>query len=260
MNTVLGRRFCVLHEPEGRARGGILHVPAFAEEMNKSRRMVSLQAKAFAKAGYATLVMDLFGCGDSDGLLDGATAEIWLDDIATALKWLAFRVDAPVSVWGLRTGCLLAVEAASRCERPLDQAVFWQPVMVGETFMSQFLRLKVASEMMGGKNGKTTKSLIAALDRDETLQIAGYPLSGALHRSIAEIDALSSQKELPWLKTTWIDIEQRHTVPNMFGGRPVTFLHVEGQPFWKTQEISECSDLVDATTAVFANGYVEKAA
>jgi predicted acyl esterase len=40
-------------------KGFILHIPAFAEEMNKSRRMVALQAQAFAKNGYAVLVLDL---------------------------------------------------------------------------------------------------------------------------------------------------------------------------------------------------------
>ena len=40
-----GRRFCLYHPPQGEDRGAVLHVPAHAEEMNKSRRMVALQAR-----------------------------------------------------------------------------------------------------------------------------------------------------------------------------------------------------------------------
>ena len=38
-------RFCLLHLPTGPVRGCVLFVPPFAEEMNKSRRMVALTAE-----------------------------------------------------------------------------------------------------------------------------------------------------------------------------------------------------------------------
>ena len=66
----------------------IIHIPAFAEEMNKSRRMLAMQAQAFAGQGYAVLVLDLFGTGDSSGDFGEATWDIWLQNIDTALVWL----------------------------------------------------------------------------------------------------------------------------------------------------------------------------
>ena len=39
-------------------RAIVVHCPAFAEEMNKSRRMVALQARALARDGFGTLVRD----------------------------------------------------------------------------------------------------------------------------------------------------------------------------------------------------------
>ena len=42
-------------------------VKAWAEEMNKARRMAALQARLLAENGYAVLQIDLHGCGDSSG-------------------------------------------------------------------------------------------------------------------------------------------------------------------------------------------------
>jgi len=44
--------------------------------MNKSRRMVALQARALAGRGFAVLQMDALGCGDSAGDMQDAT---WAD-------------------------------------------------------------------------------------------------------------------------------------------------------------------------------------
>ena len=69
------RRFAVLHWPaEPRVPLGlVVHAPAFAEEMNKSRRMVALQARALAEDGLAVLLVDPLGCGDSPGDFGDAT-------------------------------------------------------------------------------------------------------------------------------------------------------------------------------------------
>src|SRR5258705_9769402 len=63
------KRFCISTIPSNgvEPRGSVLYLPPFAEEMNKSRRMAALQARAFARIGWNVLQMDLFGCGDSSG-------------------------------------------------------------------------------------------------------------------------------------------------------------------------------------------------
>ena len=55
------------------ARGDLLVLPSFAEEMNRCRAMVSLQARVLAEAGVGTLVLDPFGTGDSAGEFADAT-------------------------------------------------------------------------------------------------------------------------------------------------------------------------------------------
>ena len=81
-----GPLFALYHPPlAGEPRAIVVHCPAFAEEMNKSRRMVALQARAFVEQGLGTLVFDLFGTGDSAGDFGDATWDGWLADVRVAL-------------------------------------------------------------------------------------------------------------------------------------------------------------------------------
>jgi len=72
LKTATGKRFCLYHAPaSGRKCPGVfIYVHPFGDEMNKSRRMAALQARAFAESGFGVLQIDLYGCGDSAA--DGA--------------------------------------------------------------------------------------------------------------------------------------------------------------------------------------------
>ena len=70
-------------------------LPPIGEEMNKSRRMFSLQAQHLAKHGVISVIPDLYGLGDSEG----ATALTqWMQEIAeverTTNRWEATRAYA----------------------------------------------------------------------------------------------------------------------------------------------------------------------
>jgi hypothetical protein len=64
-----GRLFTLYFAPDAAvsARGGLLFIPPFAEELNRSRHMVVKTARALAAAGWGVLLLDLFGTGDSEG-------------------------------------------------------------------------------------------------------------------------------------------------------------------------------------------------
>jgi len=53
-----GALFAVYHPPAaGMAScGGVLYAPPFAEELNKSRRMIAQQARRLAAAGFGVLI------------------------------------------------------------------------------------------------------------------------------------------------------------------------------------------------------------
>lgn len=255
LDTPLGARYCLFHAPRGECRGALVYVHPFAEEMNKSRRMAALQARALAALGYGVLQIDLAGCGDSDGDFADARWDHWKADLAAAAAWLQRRLGQPVGLWGLRLGALLALDFARTA--PVAQLLLWQPVLQGSTFMTQFLRLRVAGAMLDGSDASSggTKELRAQLQAGEALEIAGYMLAPQL---AASIDALDAAQLAPASRTDWIEIVAAPDRPISPGAlRAVAAwsaqpaLHkVVCAPFWSTQEITESNALVAATCAV----------
>lgn len=250
-----GKRLCLYHPPAGgSARGAVVYVHPWAEEMNKSRRMAAMQARALADAGYAVLQIDLHGCGDSSGDFGDATWAAWIDDVRLAAKWLQARHDAPLWIWGLRAGCLLAVEAARELDGP-SCLLFWQPVPAGKVVLQHFLRLKVAGDLQGG----SAKAMIAEMRRQlssgEAVEIAGYSLAPALALGLekARMDATPRVARLEW-----IELATRADAPLLpasvqviqawqSAGVPVRTTVVTGPAFWQTAEIEDAPALIPAT-------------
>ena len=156
LKTDLGKRFCLFHSPhpDSEPRGAFIYIHPFGDEMNKSRRMAAMQARAFASIGFGVLQIDLFGCGDSSGEFRDASWNIWKDDLSVAKKWIENRISCPISLWGLRLGALLALDFAKSSENTFDHIILWQPVINGESFLNQLLRLRMANEMLAEEGAK----------------------------------------------------------------------------------------------------------
>lgn len=176
-----GRRHCVLDAPPAgaRVRGAIVHAHAWAEEMNKTRRMAALGARALAVQGYAVLRIDLAGCGDSSGEFDDAAWPLWIDDLCAARHALLDRHPGPVIWWGERAGALLASAAAARHDEDCS-LLLWQPAISGRQVLQQFLRLKAAADLMDGGGKGIVSELRAALQRGQAVDVAGYTVPAAL--------------------------------------------------------------------------------
>ena len=178
-----GSRSCLLHVPSRDApvSGSILYVHPFAEEMNKSRRLVAMQARALSAAGWTVLQMDLYGCGDSAGDFADADWSIWLSDVVAGANWLRKRTGSPPAMWGLRAGCLLISQAATQMDKAPD-LLLWQPVLSGQQYLNQFLRLKVAGRLFEAESGDRigTAELREKLLQGEAVEVAGYTLSPGL--------------------------------------------------------------------------------
>jgi exosortase A-associated hydrolase 2 len=255
-----GQRFCLLYSPVGDAcKGAFLYVHPFGEEMNKSRRMAALQAREFAANGYAVLQIDLLGCGDSSGEFGDASWNAWKDDLALAQQWLTQEFAAPVCLWGLRLGGLLALDYAQSAQ--VEHMLLWHPVLSGSTFLTQLLRLRVANAMLSDdkeKNGGGTQALRDALQSGETLEIAGYDITPHMAKAM---DALDASKLTPTCPINWIEVvsaEGRAMTPasarvanswQQHGVEMKTHT-VACLQFWATQEISECPELLTQTTAI----------
>ena len=250
-----GPVFHVLHRPDGPSvRGAILFVPPLAEELNKSRRMVNLQARRMAQAGYAVLIPDLYGCGDSGGDFGDADWDLWLDDLARCSDHLEACCPAPLVVWGLRAGCLLAGDFLAARAEQAAAAIYWSPVTNGEQHLTQFLRLRMAAGMMGGQK-EGTAQLRAQLDAGEPLEVAGYTLAPGLATRLAAARLQQPQADA----IEWFDVAAQDTaaLPPASErlierwreqGGAVTATVVGGDAFWSTQDIIEVPQLLEATT------------
>lgn len=235
-----------------------MYVHPFGEEMNKARRMAASQARRLAASGYEVLQIDLLGCGDSSGEFADARWELWRNDVRAALGWLAERNRGPVTLWGLRLGATLAAEVAAAPDLRIARLLLWQPILSGELFITQFLRLRLASEMLAAGAAQTgLQDLRARLAQGEVLEIGGYELHPELAQAVAGA-RLSDAAPPPVNAVEWLEVSaaesprltpaaQRVADAWRAQGLRVNATAVAGEPFWTTIEIAECAALLGAT-------------
>ena len=252
-----GPLFCIYLSPTHSApKGSVLYLHPFGEEMHKSRRMAALQARAFAARGYAVLQIDLTGCGDSAGDFADASWSVWRDDARIAYAWLYAKNAQAITLWGLRTGALLAADLAQTLNP--HNLLLWHPVTDGNLFLTQFLRIKLASEMLSDGQAKTgTKELLAQLGAGQGVEVGGNMLSPAMAR---ELGALKLAAINPSCPVKWIEVGTANSEHLNPAGQRVADawreqgIHVDtqtvsGEPFWATQEITECPTIIEASLA-----------
>lgn len=257
-----GQRYCLLHlpAPGQAARGGIVYIHPFAEELNKSRHVAAMQARAFAALGYSVLQLDLYGCGDSSGDFGDARWSIWRNDLHLACAWLARRVDGPLTLWGLRLGALLALDVAAHPPLPLARLLLWQPELDGPRAIDRFLRLRLAGRMLA--NGGNTEAPGHARDElaaGRAVEVAGYLLAPELARAIDTFDAATVASALrPSVPVYWLEYAHGDApvlpAPALklasrwrSEGTPLEIAGFGDGAFWNSAELMACPQLLEAT-------------
>jgi len=251
-----GQRFCLLHTPPvGQSvLGHVVYVHPFAEEMNASRRMAALNARALARAGFAVLQMDLMGCGDSSGHFEEASWDAWVNDVTLARHWMRERWPGAAWLWGLRAGSLLAAQACQLDSTPAN-LLLWQPVMSGKQHLNQFLRLQMAGDIARGEPNRGTSRLMHLLEQGESVEVAGYSVSAALAQglALADLDGLPAGTHLICLELGSAASEP--VSPALAaqlqrwqdtGCNALTQV-VEGAAFWQMQECPDSPDWVNSS-------------
>lgn len=254
-----GALLAFYHPPnEGIAvRGGLLVVQPFAEEMNRCRAMVTMQALELAQLGYGCLVLDPFGTGDSAGDFSEATWQGWRADLLRGVDWLEQHGPGCQTVWGLRLGALMAAQLATELPQ-VQRLLLWQPVVSGKTYWTQFLRIRIAAEMGQADGVKTTEDLRQRSARGECVEVSGFEVGSAL---ALQLDALTMPdglalkgKQLHWFEVL---ADADAVVPRANAklaeslqaqGVPVTVVPVTGAPFWQVHEREVAPLLIEATT------------
>jgi exosortase A-associated hydrolase 2 len=255
------RLFALSHRPVGAARGGVLLVPPFAEEMNKCRRMLAVVARGLAAAGMWVVLPDLLGTGESDGEFSDGSWSVWkqnLEGIAAALAgegWVA------TSLLGVRSGAALGLDAAQEAGWSLKRTVLWQPIVDGSRFMTQFLRMRMAASLMDDQR-ETVDEINRRLLAGELLEVAGYALSAQLAQDMRRV-SLSAVLGPQAGKVSWFEVWPDETAgfppPSaacISGARSkgvnIEAAVIPGDPFWSSTEIVQIPQLVSRTIAALA--------
>jgi uncharacterized protein len=262
-------RFGLWHAPTGEhmhaAHSVVVHVHAFTEEMNKSRRMVAAQARSLAAQGHAVLQLDLLGCGDSPGDFVDATWDRWLSDVCAACELAVRRFEqtwplaAPphLWLWGLRAGCLLANAAAA--QQPAGRAwnqLYWQPQIAGKAVLQHFLRVKAASGLQASEPRAEAADPRQDWAADKIVEIAGYRVNSALAMGLerATLVLPAAGTEVLWLEVTtrepavFLPASELTITRWRDTGRSLRAWIVKGPGFWQTTEIEDAPALIGATT------------
>jgi len=253
-----GKLFTIYFAPEsGNPDLGILYVPPFADEMNKSRRQAYELAQRLSSLGASMLVVDLYGTGDSQGDFHDARLGAWLSDLQRGFDWLVSRGVKKVVVLGVRFGGLLAARLAQELDSSVAKLVIWQPVINGSNYINQLLRLRSAADMMAGKGDMSTKALRQKIAEGEVLEIAGYEVHPDLVSGIEKLDL----RQLKFDKSILVDWFEVSTNPNYSvgafakqaiqswedRGATVNVQIVMGELFWSAPETSVVEELVQLT-------------
>lgn len=197
--------------------------------------------------------MDLSGTGDSEGDLTSASWEAWCDDISAALAWVGRQGIERICLWGVRLGASLALAVAKKDGALIDKLMLWQPVLNGELFWKQFLRLRTASEMLSDIPDGGIQDLDEELATRGHAEIAGYPITAGWIQSLT---ALRYDREIPMAdRIGWFEVSAFNP-PDLAvaagktvagwraAGIQIDDFPVSGEPFWGTTEISFCEELV----------------
>lgn len=254
--------------PQSATGSWVLCFPPFAEEMNKSRKMISAQARSWSSNGFAVVIPDLYGTGDSGGDFSDADWDTWCTDMLGLVAWIREQGGKEIHFWGVRLGSLLALQVSKQLTGSVASLMFWQPIINGQQSMTQFLRLRMAASMMDGTQEKVS-DLRNRLEMDGALEVAGYELCSRL---VSRIDELSMQNIKPnaGMPVFWFEISSNTEKPLSIVSKKIVDQWqqeginvdaelVAGDPFWATQEIAMAPSLIQRATDVLTeNKAVQK--
>lgn len=249
-----GRIFCSGYDPHDSAAPSpvALILAPFAEELNKSRHVLASIARELGGLGCSVIMPDLYGTGDSDGDFADASIECWRADIDATLA--EFAADSPLHLVGLRFGGLLACDTATR--HAADSLSLLHPVIDGRQQLLQMLRLRLAGGLTAGTDKESMADLQAQLAQGHSIEIAGYRMSSSLADGMAGLRMIdlppATGVAVRWIEVaptadrSLMPVSQRLVAEWQQRGVAVEAAVTAGDPFWMTQEITDCPGLRNA--------------
>lgn len=253
-----GALFAIYYAPLVRPHplGDVLVLQSFGEELNRCRAMISMQARALARLGVGTLVLDAYGTGDSAGNSSDGTWELWRDDMRRGVDWLRRAGHGCRTLWGIRLGAIMAAELAAHDEG-IDRLLLWQPVTDGKSFFTQFLRIRIAAELQQVGGIRTTDELRRRSAAGEVIEVSGFAVSPRLAGDLDRV-ALSPSAALRRTRVGWFEVlgaadssvarSSLKVIESLqTAGVQVAPQRVIGPAFWQLHERVVAPELITAT-------------
>jgi exosortase A-associated hydrolase 1/exosortase A-associated hydrolase 2 len=240
-------------------KGDLLVVPAFAEELNRCRSMVAMQARQLSLLGCGVLVIDPYGTGDSDGDFSEATWAQWRQDFRLGIAWLRSFGNGCCGLWGIRLGALMAIELAAE-DSEITRLLLWQPVVNAKTYFTQFLRIRVAADIERRDGVRSVDELRRQTESGQLIDVSGYSIGPILAKELDSLKtpALTSieSKSIYWFETlpsaeANVSRESIRVMDEWRAAGIALQLHkVLGSSFWQVHERVTAPDLIHACATV----------
>lgn len=180
------RLFCIHREPvaDVPVRGSVLMLPAFAEEMNRTRSFVARVSFRLSEAGFHVLQPDLSGTGDSTGEFRAAEWSRWIEELRLTSSWLLDKA-GPVHLVSLRAGALFLDGLLAAEPDRFGRICLVEPFISGSDSVREFLQLRVARSIFEGTK-ESIAMLTEALAGGASMEVGGYDLSPGLYANLNE--------------------------------------------------------------------------
>ena len=193
-----GRRiFTISHLPNAAdtAKGGILLVPPFFEELNHSRYFYTQLAQRVCAAGYESLYFDYSCTGDSAGEFADAIWEHWIEDLQLAFDTLNARCSLKAIV-GVR-GAALTLSAWLKKTSQNDFALsLVAPTMNGVEIADAMLKSEILRAAFEGRK-ISREQFLENIREQGHAQMGGYRVPHKLLDAISRESFLPSRQSLP---------------------------------------------------------------
>lgn len=256
------RLYGVLHLPEPgiptRRAGFVLCLPLHDEGVRAYRALVEF-ARELACRGFAALLFDYRGCGESEGEFEELSLRTCVEDIRAATDLLVKEADVDsYGLLGLRLGATAAAIAAaeSASSEPISRLVLWSPVADTKGYFRDLLRARLFTEFCAfGRAESTRQQLTATLEAGEAVDLQGYRVGTRLYQECVlgdPLEGVGSYRGEALILDVLTRTGRDKSIPRLWqaisaGNNRTAFKAVEGFPFWEVPRVASPAAVYDAT-------------
>ena len=237
--------FGILHPANGskNLKIGVVLCNSFGQEHIRSHRCYLTIANKLSAAGADVLRFDFFGSGDSEGNLEEANINKWIDNIHTAVSEVKQRCEVDqIYLVGVRFGATLASMYAAK--HLVDGVVLWSPVINGKQYTEEL--------QLFNRNWLSGTFATCKKPEEGAIESLGFMIPKPLIEEIKAIN-LTNLNHNAKIEYLILEGEEHPEIENLIevlkkGNINPIFREVESNEFWVKRKDVEANSLVPLST------------